>query len=346
MKFLIAGFGSIGRRHLRNLLALGERDILLYRSNHSTLPDDEIAGFPVETNLDAALAHHPDAVIISNPTALHLDVAIPAAEAGCAILLEKPIADSMTRVVELQASARRGKASILVGYQFRFHPMLRRAAQLLAEGAIGNPVSARAHWGEYLPNWHPWEDYRQSYAARPDLGGGVILTLCHPFDYLRMLLGEVHSLWAFTSGGAIAGRGATTGRGGLDLPVEDAAEIGLCFTNNATSDVIASVHLDYLQQPSTHTLEIIGTGGTLRWDNADGALSFFSAGGQNWQVETPPDGFERNWLFLDEMRNFIAMARGEAGPACTLDDGIRALEIALAARESAADGQRKLLRTA
>ena len=92
MKFLIAGFGSIGRRHLRNLQALGERDILLYRSHHSTLPDEEIAGLPVETDLKAALAHHPDAVIISNPTALHLDVAIPAAQAGCAILLEKPIA--------------------------------------------------------------------------------------------------------------------------------------------------------------------------------------------------------------------------------------------------------------
>jgi len=77
MKFLIAGFGSIGRRHLRNLLALGERDILLLRSNKSTLPEDEIAQFPVETSLEAALGHHPDAVIISNTTALHLDVAIP-----------------------------------------------------------------------------------------------------------------------------------------------------------------------------------------------------------------------------------------------------------------------------
>ncbi len=78
MKFLIAGLGSIGRRHLRNLLALGERDILLYRTHHSSLPDDELAGFPVETDLEAALAHQPDAVIVSNPTALHLQVAIPA----------------------------------------------------------------------------------------------------------------------------------------------------------------------------------------------------------------------------------------------------------------------------
>ena len=86
---MIAGLGSIGRRHLRNLLALGERDILLYRTHQSTLPDDELASFPVETDLDAALAHNPDAVIVANPTALHLDVAIPAARTGCHLLLEK-----------------------------------------------------------------------------------------------------------------------------------------------------------------------------------------------------------------------------------------------------------------
>jgi len=328
MKFLIAGFGSIGRRHFRNLLALGERDILLYRTHRSTLDDAEIAGFPVETDLEAALAHRPEAVIIANPTALHLEVAIPAARAGCNLFLEKPLSHSLERVDELCRAVQEGGGQAMVGFQFRFHPTLRRAAQLLAEGAIGQPLAARAHWGEYLPNWHPWEDYRQGYAARADLGGGVILTLCHPLDYLRMLLGDVESLWALTAR-----------RGGLDLPVEDNVEIGLNFCGGA----VGSVHLDYLQQPATHTLEIVGSAGTLRWNNADGALSIYRPGAQDWQVEMPPEGFDRNWLFMDEMRNFLSAARGEAAPACTLDDGIRALKIALSARESAADGQRKLL---
>lgn len=328
MKFLIAGFGSIGRRHLRNLRELGEHDILLYRSNRSTLPEDEIAGLTVETDLREALAHRPDAVIISNPTALHLDVAIPAAELGCAILLEKPIAHSLVHVPALEEAAKRSGAQILVAFQFRFHPTLRRTAELLAQGAIGQPLAARAHWGEYLPNWHPWEDYKQGYAARADLGGGVILTLSHPFDYLRWLLGDVDSLWAFTAG-----------RGGLDLPVEDTAEIGLRFASGA----LGSVHLDYLQQPPTHTLEIVGTMGTLRWNNADGSLAVHRAGDQGWNVEMPPEGFERNWLFLDEMRHFIAVAKGEAQPLCTLEDGRKALEIAVRALEAGQDGLRKSL---
>ena len=101
MKFMIAGLGSIGRRHLRNLKALGEEDIMLYRSGRSTLQDDELEGYITETELDAAFAHKPNAVIVSNPTALHLDVAIPAAEAGCHLLLEKPISNNLERVDEL-----------------------------------------------------------------------------------------------------------------------------------------------------------------------------------------------------------------------------------------------------
>jgi predicted dehydrogenase len=318
MKILIAGFGSIGRRHLRNLLALGERDLLLYRSKHSTLPDDEIAGFPVETDLAAALAHRPDAVVISNPTALHLDVAIPAAQAGCAILMEKPISNALERVHELEDALTQCGGRMLVGFQFRYHPTLRRAAELLQEGAIGKPLAARAHWGEYLPNWHPWEDFRQGYAARADLGGGVVLTLSHPLDYLRWLLGEVDAVGAFT------------GNSGLNLPVEDTAEIGLRFASGA----VGSVHLDYLQQPATHTLEIVGSAGTIRWNNADGALSIYRPETQTWQTELPPDGFERNWLFMEEMRHFLAVARGEEQPLCTLEDGIRVMEIALAALAS------------
>ena len=157
----------------------------------------------------------------------------------------------------------------------------------------------------------------------------MILTLCHPLDYLRMLLGDVESLWAFTAR-----------RGGLDLPVEDTAEIGLRFASGA----IGSVHLDYLQQPATHTLEIVGSAGTLRWNNADGALSIYRPGAARLAgrdaARKASSATGCSW-----MRCAIScpLARGEAAPACTLEDGIRALKIALRARESAADGQRKLL---
>lgn len=319
MKFMIAGFGSIGRRHLRNLRALGEHDILLYRSGRSTLPDAqaEIGDLPVETDLRAALDHRPDAVIVANPTALHLDVAVPAAAQGCHLLLEKPVAERLERVEELRAALRQGGGQVVVGFQFRFHPTLQKAAELLAEGAVGRPVFARASWGEYLPAWHPWEDYRQGYAARGDLGGGVLLTLCHPFDYLRMLLGEYEVVSAL--GGTL---------GDLGLPVEDLAEVGLRFANRA----VGAVHVDYLRRPPAHTLELTGSEGVLSWDSADGALRLFRVADGQWQTFMPPAGFERNDLFLAEMRHFIAAARGEESSRCTLEDGVRALEAVERAR--------------
>jgi predicted dehydrogenase len=331
MKFLIAGLGSIGRRHFRNLIALGEKDIILLRSHYATLPDDELAGYPVETNLTEVLKKHkPDAVIVANPTSMHLDVAIPAAEAGCHILLEKPVSHSLERLDILQRVAEKGGSRILVGFQFRFHPTLNKARELIQQGVLGKILTVHAHWGEYLPQWHPWEDYRQSYAARADLGGGVIVTLTHPLDYLRFILGEVETLWSFN--GHLSP---------LEIDVEDIAEIGLKFTNGA----IGGVHLNYVQRPPSHHLEIVGTNGTLRWDNADGILYFYKmltpfGSFSDHPVapiqETffPPEGFERNQLFVAQTRHFIETARGESEPICTLEDGIRVLEIALAARMS------------
>lgn len=325
MKFLIAGFGSIGRRHLRNLRKLGETDILLYRTHQSTLDDEEINELSVETDLEAAFSHHPDGVIISNPTALHMDVAIPAARAGCAILIEKPIAHNLERIDELEDALIQGHSKLLVGFQFRFHPSLQYIKRLLKNGGLGRPVSAHAHWGEYLPDWHPWEDYRRSYSARADLGGGVVLTLCHPLDYLRWLLGEVQSVWGF------AGQ-----LGNLELDVEDTAEIGLQFA----SGVVATVHLDYIQRPPSHRLEIICTEGMVEWNSGSNAVRIFRASTDSWETFLAPPGFDRNDLFISELRNFLGMLRGEEEPRCTLRDGIESVRLVQAFYRAAQTGER------
>lgn len=342
MRFLIAGLGSIGRRLFHNLNALGEKDIVLLRSHHATLPDDELAGYPVEMDIrDALEKHRPDAVIVANPTSLHLEVAIPAAEAGCDILLEKPVSDFPDRLGVLKKAAEKSGSKILVGFQFRFHPTLRKAYELIKQGALGKVLTIHAYWGEYLPQWHPWEDYRQSYAARAELGGGVIVTLTHPLDYLRYLLGDVEALWSFNDHISP-----------LEIDVEDVAEIGLKFVDGA----IGGVHLNYVQRPPVHRLEIVGTDGTLRWDNADGILQFHKVpapfGSSSDQppapvVEafSPPEGFERNQLFMTQMRHFLEVVRGESEPVCTLRDGIQALRLALAAKESAKNSEMVFVNT-
>lgn len=322
--YLICGLGSIGRRHLRNLKALGLTNLVLYRTGKSTLPEEELEGLPVEFDLDAALEKwQPTAAIIANPTSLHLPTALHAAKAGCHLLLEKPISDSLDGVAELKEVVKDKHLQVLVGFQFRFHPGLQTVRQLLGEGRIGQVLSARVHWGEYLPGWHPWEDYRQSYSARTDLGGGVILTLCHPFDYLRWFFGEV------TGVTSVIGRSDH-----LDLDVESRVDAILGFENGPT----VSVHLNYDQRPPRHDLEVIGSHGTLRWDNGSGAVRLWSDTDQSWVEYPAPEGFERNQLFMAEMEHFVDLVNGQGPSRCSLEDGVKALQIALAVRTAGRSG--------
>lgn len=325
-RILICGLGSIGRRHLRNLKTLGVQELMLLRSGKSTLPDDELEGIPVEHDLQAALKRwQPDAVVVSNPTSMHVDTAATALRQGCYVLLEKPISDALAAIQPLTTAAQKYPDRVLVGFQFRYHPGLARIKKLLQQGAIGRPLSVSAHWGEYLPGWHPWEDFRQSYSARRDLGGGVVNTLSHPIDYLRWLLGDVREVTAMLTADST-----------LDLEVEDTATLLLAF-ESGTHGV---VHLNYNQRPPRHAFEVVGDLGTICWDNADGAVHWWSEQEPQWRRFDMDEQFERNDLFMAEARHFLAVIAGDEAPRCPLQDGIRALEITEAAHQSQRQGTR------
>lgn len=317
---LIVGLGSIGRRHLKNLKALGHKNFVLYRTGKSTLPDKEIDDIPTEYDLVKALAHKPIATIIANPTSLHIPVALAAARSGSHLFLEKPISHNLDGIDELQRLVRKNRLIVQVGFQFRFHPGLLYVKHLLEENVIGRIISVSAHWGEYLPDWHPWEDYRQSYSAKKKLGGGVLLTLCHPFDYLRWLIGEA------TSVSTIESRS-----GGLEIDVEDTADVLVQFKSGA----IGNVHLDYIERPAQHFVHIIGQDGIIHWNNSDASVKWRSGLNEKWKKKLAPKNFERNKLYLSEMRHFLDCIAKSEQPLCTLDDGIQALKIILAAKNSA-----------
>jgi len=321
---LIAGLGSVGRRHFLNLKSLGCKELILYRTGLGSLPVEDLRGAIAVDNLDEALRFKPIAAIVSNPTSLHMSAALPAAEAGCHLFVEKPVSDRLEDARKLREAIHKQGLRTLVGFQFRFHQSLRQIKSWLDAGTIGSIVSARASWAEYLPDWHPWEDYRESYSARRDQGGGVLLTLCHPFDYLRWLLGEVEAV------SAITGRLSD-----LELDVEDTALVSLRFASGA----IGSVYLDYVQRPAAHHLHIVGTRGMIDWENSKGIARRYQIDSGEWETFSPTVGYERNTMFLDEMKHFLACVRGDEPAGCTLEDGIRALQIALAARESANSGR-------
>jgi predicted dehydrogenase len=300
-------------------------DRLAFLRSGQRIALEPVPDVPQESDLAQVLRRPPLAVVVCNPTSRHLEVALAAARAGCHLFIEKPLSHRRAGVEELVREVRSRGLVAAVGFQYRLHPGLRQAKRWLDEGTIGEVVSARVDWGEYLPGWHPGEDWRRGYAARADLGGGAILTLCHPFDYLPWLLGEIESVAAEVSRTDILG-----------LDVEDAASVALRFRSGG----LATVNLDYIRRPRAHRLEILGRWGRIVWSDEDGAAHLHDAGsGRVWSCPPPP-GFERNSMFVDEMRQFLASLDGREVPACPLEDGVRALDVALAALESARSGRR------
>jgi predicted dehydrogenase len=254
------------------------------------------------------------AVVVANPTSLHAETTLEAVRAGRPVLVEKPVSDALVGLDTIQREASEQSVPILVGYQFRYHPTLRRVRDDIGAGRLGHVVSVQAHWGEYLPDWHPNEDYRRGYSARADLGGGAVRTLSHPIDYLRWVIGEVSDSTGFTAPAE-----------GLDTDVEGVAAAALRFSSGA----LGTLSLDYAARPARHVLHVTGTAGSVEWDGFTGSARMWLAPAAEPTVTDPPAGFARNDLFLEEMRHFLACCAGDEDPACTLVDGVRALEIGL-----------------
>jgi len=320
LKFLIVGFGSIGKRHFDNLNQIeGVEASVLTRRNIS-LPDTRVYG-----SVAQALKERFDAVFIANETALHIPTAIAFAKKGCNLFMEKPVSDSMKDVNRLTELVRKHNLKAMVGYNMRFHPAVRRGKDLLREGAIGRVISARMEAGQYLPDWHPGEDYRHSYSASKDKGGGVILDLSHEIDYAGWFFGEASTVFSFSGK-----------RSELEIETEDNAEIMIEFQ----AGVWCQVHLDYLQRYPGRSFKLIGTEGTVEADLIANRIRVFEAGKAEWaELDTGAD-FQSNQMYVDEVRHFIDYLNGTiARPLISLEDGIKVLQVALAAKESARTGE-------
>ncbi len=325
---LLVGYGSIGRRHLANLHGLGVTDWAVVHTGAGTLPFEPLCPVRTYSNLAAALkAEDPAFAVIANPTALHLPSALACVSRGCDLLLEKPVSHTLDGLDTLSHEVATRGTKVLVGFQFRFDTALCRIGELLRARAVGPPIHVRVVWSEYLPGLHPWEDWRTSYAARRDLGGGVHNTLCHPLDYLRMLFGDPIGLTA-----------SLVEHGPLGLDVPEAADITLRFDGG----VSAQVHLDYWGRPATHRVEIVCADGTLVWDYVHGELRVWGRSGAAWQSERFPGVADRDELFLSEARHFLDVIAGRAQPACTLDDGVQVARLCAAIERSASRTEAEL----
>jgi len=340
LKVLFAGLGSIGQRHVRNLRALlgDDVEILAYRSRSQSPvlnPDMTVRpgadlettyGIRSFTNLDDALTERPDAVFVTNPNTLHVPIALAAARAGCHLFIEKPLSHSLDGVDELIELVERKGLVAFVAYQFRFHPGLHLVKSLIDEGRLGQLAAAHVVNGEYLPDWHPYEDYRDTHPARRELGGGCLRIQTHEFDY---------ALWLFGMPKRVFAVGGHLSR--LKVDVEDSVSV-LMECQHEGRPLPVHIHLDYLQRPPQRTCEVVGDAGKVHYDYYANQVEFHET--VTWTVQIHGfEGFDRNQMFVDELQHFLACLRGEEQPIVDLYGGVRSLKISLAADYSLQTGQ-------
>lgn len=324
-RILVSGVGSVGERHIRNLIALGQHDIAVHRTR--ALPYRTIdREFPAYDSLTKALADwRPHIVLVTGPTALHLEVATAAAEADCHVFVEKPLSHSLDGIERLEQALAKSGRSLMVGYMLRFHPLLRQVKAWLEDGTLGRPLHWRSTWGEYLPDWHPWEDYRQGYAARRDLGGGPALTFSHDLDLALWLFGPAEQGYALPM---------------PESPLRMDDPPGLDILLRHASGVSANLHLDFYQRPPQRSYEVIGTRGRIVLDYYAGRLTRHAYPDDD--AVTPPElapavpaeiievptGWDRNEMFIAELTHFLECLAQRRAPEPGLAAGIAATRLA------------------
>lgn len=325
MKFLVVGCGSIGKRHIGNLKILSVGDVIASDVRRDRCGEvEEVYGIKTYLDLEEALEQKPDVVFIASPSSFHLLQALSAAKRECHLFIEKPLSHTLDGVDELIEIVIQKKLVALIGCNMRFHHSILLMKELLDSGSIGKVISARLQTGFYLPDWHPCDDYRDSYSANKRLGGGVILDGIHEIDYISWFLGDVRQVFCF------AGKFSD-----IKIDTEDMAEILLKFETGA----IAEVHLDYIQRTRGRSCQLIGDKGTIIWDQSEAAVKFYSAGNGYWQVYPEPFDYSINDMYLKQMEHFLRCIKGEERSIQDVTEAKSVLKIALAARESARTGK-------
>ena len=318
---LVIGAGSIGRRHMSNLRNLGVRRLAAVDPDRSRLPG-VVERFDAETfeDLDGALeSFKPNVVFICTPPVFHVPQALLAIRAGADVFIEKPLSNSLECVPTLKVEAATHKRVVQVGYNLRFQPGILTLKRLVEAGVVGRIFWVRVEVAQYLPDWRPWQDYRLSYTARRELGGGIILDASHEIDYLLWLLGPPRELTC------MAGKVST-----LDVDVEDCATILIRFCSGAQADV----HMDFAQRTRSRTCLLAGDRARLEWDYAHNEVHIL-------RPEVPAEvvsyDFEPNQMYVSEVEDFFSRIEKRTISQESLAESELALKVALGALSSASE---------
>lgn len=305
MKVCVVGTGSMGTRHIKNLRDIfTERDekliVDVLRSSGSVL-DENLAKMINKQlfSLDEIDTSY-DAVFIANPTSLHYETMKALQPYTECFFVEKPIFDDAKAAPKIEKEFA-GK-TIYVACPLRYMLIMSELKKIVSSERV---LSVRAISSSYLPNWRPQSDYRRSYSARKDLGGGVEIDLIHEWDYLIDLFGypkTVYSVLAKNSS--------------LEIETNDSADYLAGY-----DDMTVSLHLDYFGRVTQRSIELITESDTIVADLVKGKITWLLSG-KSLECTEQRDDYQKR-----ELRNFLEIINGNKPNTNDLQRAINTLRI-------------------
>lgn len=300
------GMGSIGKRHLTNvvecLTAKGDTfSIDLYRNDlNRALPEDITEKVDHQYLCGDSVQKQYDVVFVTNPTYAHLKVVLLFYNHTKAFFIEKPVFDSYD--VDELVVAELEKLTTYVACPLHYNAVLQYVKHNID---ITKVLSVRAMSSSFLPDWRPGQDYRQTYSAHSDQGGGVDIDLIHEWDYLTWIFGlptECHG---------IVGKFSN-----LEIDSNDTA---LYVAKN--DQMSYELHLDYFGRKTMRTLDIFMEDDTIRCDLVAGTVSFLK------EEKTLQFNSERNAFQMAEIEHFFAILEGRVTNDSTVRHAVKVLKL-------------------
>mgnify|MGYP003644458901 CR=1 FL=1 len=307
----VIGLGNIAIRHRRNLKLLYPSCKIIAVSSSGRSPtepvsdaDIVVSGF-ADLNVDKL-----DFAIVASPASFHKSHAVELIKRKIPVFIEKPIATSVEDANALLQLAKDYKVPITVGYCLRYMPSFLKMKELISANFIGPIYNAFITVGQYLPDWRPLQDFKNTVSARKTLGGGALLELSHDIDYASLLLGPMSVEYA-----------ALRNTKELDLEVEEIADIML----RNKFDVICSIHLDFLQKQAQRKCSILGGKGRLDFDLLENTIHFHH--GKGTDLIFNGVGWDRNAMYINMIIDFVKLIEEKRNDFVSAEQSIATLKL-------------------
>jgi predicted dehydrogenase len=333
MNILIIGLGSIGQRHLRNLkkiqpkaqfYALRKKYTTPLLSNTNKVIRGEIKkkySLQYINNLEEININKIklDCAFVCTPTSYHVSQIIWLLKNDINCFVEKPLGSSLKQLKELEfILKKKNKLITMMGFQLRFNPIIQYLENIFKKKSpIGRVFAAHIHHGEHIKDFHPYEDYRISYAAIKKLGGGVILSQIHEIDYLLHLFKD----YDFKNISFISSKVSN-----LDLDVEDVFSANFLLKKN-NNKILCSMNLNFLERPKKRKIYLIGEKGSINVClNSQKVLIL-----KNNKTTVKKFIFKKNDIFIKEIKFFLSKikSKNSISKSLNLFNGIKTLRFAI-----------------